>query len=60
MYTRDAAYSSFREHELGTITKGKLADLVVLPQNILTCSPQSLLHMPVLHTIINGKFAYSK
>lgn len=60
LYTRDAAYSSFREHELGTITQGKLADLSVLPQNILTCNPQSLLTMPVLHTIVNGKFAYSR
>lgn len=58
MYTIDAAYACFREHELGTITPGKLADLVVLPGNILKIDPQALLDMSVLYTIVNGKIKY--
>jgi len=60
MYTLDAAYASFREHELGSITKGKLADLVILPENILTCPADALRTMPVLYTIVNGKVCYKK
>jgi predicted amidohydrolase YtcJ len=55
MYTQHAAQCCFREHELGTITQGKLADLVVLPENLLSCPDEALLHMPVLYTIVNGK-----
>jgi len=58
MYTLHAAYSQFRENELGSITVGKLADLVVLPENLLTCHPKALLDMQVLYTIVNGKVAY--
>lgn len=34
-YTYGSAYGCFREHELGTIEEGKLADLVVLDRNLL-------------------------
>jgi predicted amidohydrolase YtcJ len=60
MYTKDAAYAGFREETLGTITVGKLADLVVLPENILTCDPKKLIDMQVLYTIVDGKIVYSK
>ena len=55
MYTVDAAYACFKEKELGAIKQGMLADLVVLPKNILTCSPSDLLAMKPLYTIVNGK-----
>lgn len=58
MYTIDAAYSCFLEHELGSITPGKLADLVVLTENLLTCPPESLLTMPVIYTIVNGEVVF--
>lgn len=55
MYTIDAAYACFMENEIGSISVGKWADLVVLPENILTCNPKRLLDMKVMHTIVNGK-----
>lgn len=58
MYTIDAAYSCFREKDLGSLTAGKLADLVILPSNILTCPPKDLIDMKVLYTIVNGTIAY--
>ena len=39
MFTVNAAYAAFRENELGSIKAGKMADLVVLPENILNCKP---------------------
>jgi predicted amidohydrolase YtcJ len=58
MYTTDAAYACFMEDEIGSISKGKWADLVVLPENILTCDPKRLLDMKVLYTIVNGNVKY--
>lgn len=55
MYTVDAAYTMFHENDLGSIREGKLADLVVLPQNLLTCEPKSLIDMKVLYTIVGGQ-----
>ena len=55
MYTINGAFAAFREHELGSLTAGKLADLVVLPDNLLTCDPKAMLTMPVLYTFVNGR-----
>jgi predicted amidohydrolase YtcJ len=59
MFTMDAAYSAFREKDLGSISVGKLADMVVLPENILTCAPTKLIDMKVRYTITGGKIRYS-
>ncbi len=56
--TIDAAYQVFREHELGSIEVGKLADLVVLdadPSNDDT----DLLNTKVLSTFVGGVLIYS-
>ncbi|HSE42187.1 MAG TPA: amidohydrolase [Acidobacteriota bacterium] len=58
MFTVDGAYAAFKEKELGSIKVGKLADLVVLPENILTCVPSKLIDMKVLYTITDGKVRY--
>lgn len=59
MYTQDAAYACFADNELGSLAEQKLADLVILPENILTCPPENLLDMPVLYTIVKGEIVYS-
>lgn len=58
MYTIHAAYACFSENELGSITPGKLADLVVLPENLLHCEPEAMLKMEVAHTIVNGEIVF--
>ncbi|HEY4492400.1 MAG TPA: amidohydrolase, partial [Acidobacteriota bacterium] len=60
MFTVDAAYAAFRENELGSIKTGKLADLVVLPDDILTCDPKAMLNMNVLYTIVGGQIPYAQ
>ncbi len=58
MFTMDAAYAAFREKELGSISIGKFADMVVLPENILTGKPSKLIDMKVRYTITGGKIRY--
>jgi predicted amidohydrolase YtcJ len=57
-YTLNAAYAAFRENELGSLKTGKLADIVVLPENILTCDPKDLIAMKPVYTIVGGKVRY--
>lgn len=59
MFTVDGAYAAFREKDLGTISVGKMADFVVLPENILKCDPKKLIDMKVQYTITGGKIRYS-
>lgn len=59
-YTLDNAYASFEESIKGSISEGKLADLVVLDRDILSLPPQELLRTQVLYTIFDGKIVYEK
>jgi predicted amidohydrolase YtcJ len=58
--TLDAAYGSFAEAEKGSIEVGKLADLVVLSQDILSVPDDALMKTEVLATIVDGKVLYEK
>jgi predicted amidohydrolase YtcJ len=58
--TLDAAYGSFAEREKGSIEAGKLADLVVLSQDILSVSDDALMKTEVLATIVDGRLRYEK
>ncbi len=57
-YTYGSACAVGRENELGTIEAGKLADLVVLDKNILTCSQDEIPTTKSILTIVNGKIVY--
>ena len=57
-FTRDGAYASFDENVRGTLSKGKLADLVVLSKDILTIPPADILKTKVLLTVMGGKDTY--
>ncbi len=59
-YTHWNAYAAFEEQEKGTLTPGKLADIVVLSTNLLTCQPEDILQAKVLKTMVGGKFVYEK
>ncbi len=58
MFTLDAAFAAFRENELGSLKAGKLADMTVLPENLLVCDPKDLIKMKVLYTIVGGQVRY--
>ena len=57
-YTRDAARAAFEEDIKGTLSPGKLADIVVLSQDILTIPDQQIRETRVLMTIVGGKVLY--
>ncbi|HET9441163.1 MAG TPA: amidohydrolase [Longimicrobiales bacterium] len=52
------AYASFREHLVGSITTGKLADLVVFSRDIMTIPVEEILDARVELTIVGGKIVY--
>jgi predicted amidohydrolase YtcJ len=54
-YTLESAYAEKMEHRKGSITPGKLADVIVLSQNILETAPEKILETEVLMTIFDGK-----
>ncbi|MCL4549424.1 MAG: amidohydrolase [Bacteroidetes bacterium] len=57
-YTLNGAYASFEENIIGSIKIGKLADLVVLSNDLLTCSDDQIPNTKVLYTIVGGKILY--
>ena len=59
-YTRDAAYAGFEEQLKGTISVGKLADLVVLSRDILTAPDDELKQARVDVTIIGGRVVFER
>jgi hypothetical protein len=58
--TLDAAYSSFAEKEKGSIEVGKVADLVVLSQDLLSVPDDALMKTAILATIVDGRVLYEK
>ncbi|RPI17666.1 MAG: amidohydrolase [Ignavibacteriae bacterium] len=57
-FTVWAAYGSLADEFKGTLEPGKLADMVVLSDNILESDPQVLLKTRILMTIIRGEVVY--
>lgn len=59
-YTRWNAYAAFEEKEKGVLAPGKLADIVVLSEDLLQCAPEKILQTRVLKTIVGGRVRYSR
>jgi predicted amidohydrolase YtcJ len=57
-YTASAAYAGFEEGIKGTLTPGKLADVVVLSRDILAVPDDEIRSARVLFTIVGGRVAY--
>ena len=55
MYTINASYASFEEDIKGSITPGKLADLVLLSGDPTNLPPEQIKDINVEMTIIGGK-----
>lgn len=49
------AIAAFQEKQKGSLVAGKVADMVILNQDILTCSEDNILSTQVLETWINGE-----
>jgi predicted amidohydrolase YtcJ len=55
LVTRNHWYLTFEENTKGTIAPGRYADMVVLPEDILTVPEKRLEQMRVLMTMVGGK-----
>lgn len=59
-FTVNAAYASFEEGRKGSITPGKMADFVVLPEDIFSIDPERLKDLQVERTYLGGELAYQR
>jgi predicted amidohydrolase YtcJ len=57
-YTVDAAYASFSETETGSLTRGKLADFVLLDRDITRIDPVEIREARVELTVVGGRAVY--
>jgi predicted amidohydrolase YtcJ len=57
-YTLSAAYAAFEENLKGSLSPGKLADVVVLSEDILTIPEEKIREARVLSTIVGGQVLY--
>jgi predicted amidohydrolase YtcJ len=57
-YTMGSAYAEFQEKEKGSITPGKLADMVLLSDDIFSIAPEKIRDVRVLKTFVGGKLVF--
>ena len=59
-YTKDAAFASYEETVKGTLQPGKLADFVILSEDILNSEnpEETLRNVEVVATVLDGNIAY--
>jgi len=57
-YTSGSAYAEFQENIKGTISSGKLADLIILSDDIFKIIPNEIGKIKVLTTIVDGKVVF--
>jgi predicted amidohydrolase YtcJ len=57
-YTQGSAFAEFQENVKGTITVGKLADFVILSEDIFKIDPIQIEKVKVIKTVMDGKLIY--
>jgi predicted amidohydrolase YtcJ len=57
-FTLDAAYAAFQEDSKGSLEPGKLADFIVIDDDVMTCAPCEIPGTRVLRTVIGGEVVY--
>lgn len=59
-FTYGSAYGEFQEQWKGTLEIGKLADLIILSEDIFTIDPKRIGETKVLTTIVDGKVVFER
>lgn len=57
-YTMGSAYAEFQDEEKGSVTPGKLADMVILSDDIFKIDPVKIRDVKVLKTFVGGKMIW--
>jgi predicted amidohydrolase YtcJ len=57
-YTMGSAYAEFQEKNKGSITPGKLADMVLLSDDVFTIEPAKIREVRILTTWVGGKIVW--
>ena len=57
-YTINSAFAAFEEEIKGTLTPGKLADVTVFSQDIMSIPEEEILNTRIAYTIIGGEVKY--
>jgi predicted amidohydrolase YtcJ len=53
-----SAYAEFQDKEKGSITPGKLADMVILSEDIFKIDPAEIRDVKVVKTMVGGKIMW--
>jgi len=59
-YTYGGAYANFAEHGRGTLRAGKLADVIVLSEDVHQIPEQQIPDTTVTHTIVGGRIVHRR
>lgn len=59
-FTWGSAYGEFQDQWKGTLEVGKLADLVILSDDMFTIDPVKIRDVTVLKTVVDGKVVYER
>jgi len=57
-YTMGSAYAEFQDQEKGSISIGKLADMVILSDDIFSIQPEKIKEVKALRTFVGGKLVW--
>ena len=57
-YTLGAAFAGFREESEGSLEPGKIADLIILSQNLFQIDPHTIDKTKVLTTVVGGRVVF--
>ncbi len=59
-YTMGSAYAEFQEKEKGSITPGKLADMVLVSEDIFHIAPEAIKDVKVEWTLVGGRVVFER
>jgi predicted amidohydrolase YtcJ len=59
-YTTGGAYASFQEGEKGSLTPGKLADVVIIDRNLTKIAPEAIRDAKIEYTIVGGRIVFDR